>query len=55
MNDFLPFSSPAIGDEEIWAVENVLRSGWITTGLQNYQFEEDFCRKFGCKHAIVFY
>ncbi|WP_306287302.1 hypothetical protein, partial [Pseudomonas sp. MD195_PC81_125] len=29
---FLPFSRPSIGDEEIAAVEQVLRSGWITTG-----------------------
>ncbi len=48
MNDFLPFSRPAIGDEEIRAVENVLRSGWITTGPQNHQLEEDFRHKFGC-------
>ncbi|HGJ5875374.1 MAG TPA: UDP-4-amino-4-deoxy-L-arabinose aminotransferase [Arsenophonus sp.] len=54
MNDFLPFSRPAIADEEIRAVENVLRSGWITTGPQNHQLEEDFCHKFGCKHAIAF-
>lgn len=54
MNDFLPFSRPAIGDEEIRAVENVLRSGWITTGPQNYQLEEDFRHKFSCRHAIAF-
>ncbi|WGO82559.1 UDP-4-amino-4-deoxy-L-arabinose aminotransferase [Arsenophonus apicola] len=54
MNDFLPFSRPAIGDEEIRAVENVLRSGWITTGPQNHQLEEDFRHKFGCQHAIAF-
>lgn len=54
MNDFLPFSRPAIGDEEIRAVEKVLRSGWITTGPQNHQLEEDFRHKFGCQHAIAF-
>lgn len=53
MSNFLPFSRPAIGDEEIKAVESVLRSGWITTGPQNHQLEQDFCEKFGSKHAIA--
>ena len=53
MSKFLPFSKPAIGDEEVKAVENVLRSGWITTGPQNHQLEEDFCKRYGCKHAIA--
>ncbi|MCI2073962.1 MAG: DegT/DnrJ/EryC1/StrS family aminotransferase, partial [Serratia liquefaciens] len=41
MDQFLPFSRPAIGDEEIAAVEKVLRSGWITTGPQNQQLESE--------------
>lgn len=53
MSHFLPFSRPAIGDEEIKAVEDVLRSGWITTGPQNHQLEQNFCEKFGSKHAIA--
>ncbi len=53
MSHFLPFSRPAIGDEEIKAVESVLRSGWITTGPQNHQLKQDFCEKFGSKHAIA--
>lgn len=53
MSHFLPFSRPAIGDEEIKVVEDVLRSGWITTGPQNHQLEQDFCEKFGSKHAIA--
>ncbi|WP_411751431.1 UDP-4-amino-4-deoxy-L-arabinose aminotransferase [Serratia sp. (in: enterobacteria)] len=53
MDQFLPFSRPAIGDEEIAAVEKVLRSGWITTGPQNHQLESEFCRTFGCKHAVA--
>lgn len=53
MSNFLPFSKPAIGDEEVKAVEKVLRSGWITTGSQNHQLEQDFCERYGCKHAIA--
>lgn len=52
MAEFLPFSRPSMGDDEIAAVEHVLRSGWITTGPQTHQLETDFCTMFGCKHAI---
>ncbi len=53
MQNFLPFSRPSIGTEEISAVVDVLSSGWITTGPKNQQLETDFCRFFGCKHAIA--
>ncbi|VVP88921.1 UDP-4-amino-4-deoxy-L-arabinose aminotransferase [Pseudomonas fluorescens] len=50
---FLPFSRPSIGDEEIAAVEQVLRSGWITTGPKNQALEEQFADYVGCKHAVA--
>ncbi len=50
---FLPFSRPSIGDEEIAAVEQVLRSGWITTGPKNQQLEEHFAHYVGCRHAVA--
>ncbi|QXZ17098.1 UDP-4-amino-4-deoxy-L-arabinose aminotransferase [Pseudomonas sp. AO-1] len=50
---FLPFSRPSIGDEEIAAVEQVLRSGWITTGPKNQALEEQFAQYVGCKHAVA--
>ncbi|WP_460125229.1 UDP-4-amino-4-deoxy-L-arabinose aminotransferase [Pseudomonas sp. S2_C03] len=50
---FLPFSRPGIGDEEIAAVEQVLRSGWITTGPKNQQLEEHFAHYVGCRHAVA--
>ena len=53
MGEFLPFSRPAIGNEEIAAVEKVLRSGWITTGPQNRALEEAFCQTFGCRQAVA--
>ncbi len=53
MENFLPFSRPAIGDEEIAAVEKVLRSGWITTGPWNQELESVFCKTFGCRHAVA--
>jgi dTDP-4-amino-4,6-dideoxygalactose transaminase len=36
---FLPFVRPEIDEETIQGVADVLRSGWITTGPQNQQFE----------------
>ncbi|MBN3865124.1 UDP-4-amino-4-deoxy-L-arabinose aminotransferase [Pseudomonas frederiksbergensis] len=50
---FLPFSRPCIGDEEIAAVVQVLRSGWITTGPKNQQLEEHFANYIGCRHAVA--
>lgn len=53
MENFLPFSRPTMGDEEIAAVTDVLRSGWITTGPKNQELEQLFCENYGCKHAIA--
>jgi len=50
---FLPFSRPSIGDEEIAAVEQVLRSGWITTGPKSQALEEQFADYVGCQHAVA--
>lgn len=53
MSDFLPFSRPAMGCEELDAVAEVLRSGWITTGPKNQQLEQAFCQLTGNQHAIA--
>ncbi|MDR1397964.1 MAG: UDP-4-amino-4-deoxy-L-arabinose aminotransferase [Desulfarculales bacterium] len=53
MNDFLPFSRPAIGEAEIAAVEEVMRSGWITTGAKNIELEEAFRSTLACEHALA--
>lgn len=50
---FLPFSRPSIGEEEIQAVTQVLRSGWITTGPKNQELEQRFCARFGYQHAVA--
>jgi dTDP-4-amino-4,6-dideoxygalactose transaminase len=44
---FLPFALPDIGDEEIAAVVECLRSGWVTTGPTTRQFEQDFAAYLG--------
>lgn len=53
MENFLPFSRPSLGHEELKAVTDVLSSGWITTGPQTHQLEQNFAAAFGCKHAIA--
>ncbi|MDR2124122.1 MAG: UDP-4-amino-4-deoxy-L-arabinose aminotransferase [Desulfovibrio sp.] len=50
---FLPFSRPAVSEAEVAAAVRVLRSGWITTGPENLKLEEEFCRAFGCGHAVA--
>ncbi|MFO3675351.1 UDP-4-amino-4-deoxy-L-arabinose aminotransferase [Pseudomonas protegens] len=50
---FLPFSRPSIGEEEIAAVEQVLRSGWITTGPKNQELEQQFAERVGARHAVA--
>jgi len=42
MIEFMPFALPEIGEEEIAAVTDALRSGWVTTGPKARQFESDF-------------
>jgi dTDP-4-amino-4,6-dideoxygalactose transaminase len=41
-DEFLNFSPPSIGEEEINEVADTLRSDWITTGPKTKRFEEDF-------------
>ena len=53
MSEFLPFSRPAMGVEELAAVKEVLESGWITTGPKNQALEQAFCQLTGNQHAIA--
>ena len=50
--EFLPFSTPTIGDEEINDVVDSLRSGWITTGPKVKRFEEAFKAYIGAPYAV---
>ncbi|WP_217425433.1 DegT/DnrJ/EryC1/StrS family aminotransferase [Polynucleobacter tropicus] len=47
MNEFIKFSSPEIGDDEIAGVVDVLRSGWLTSGARSAAFERDFAEFLG--------
>ena len=50
---FLPFALPDLGDAELEEVKSVLESGWITTGPKTHQFELEFARYVGAKHAVA--
>src|SRR3569833_4320079 len=49
----LPFFRADITEEEIGAVAECLRSGWLTTGPITRAFEEEFASYVGAKHAIA--
>jgi dTDP-4-amino-4,6-dideoxygalactose transaminase len=50
---FLPFHVPDIAEDEIQAVVETLRSGWLTTGSKVREFEEAFAGYVGCRHAVA--
>jgi len=50
---FLPFSRPDIGEEEIKAVGQVLRSGWITTGPLAAEFEKQLASYCGAHESVA--
>lgn len=49
----VPFAVPECGDEEISEVISVIKSGWLTTASRCLQFENDFAKFVGCKHALA--
>jgi dTDP-4-amino-4,6-dideoxygalactose transaminase len=51
-SDFLLFSPPAIGAEEIDEVVDTLRSGWITTGPKTRRFEAEFRKRVDAPDAL---
>src|SRR3954466_2209329 len=51
-SDFLLFSPPAIGAEEIEEVVDTLRSGWITTGPKTRNFESEFRKRVDAPDAL---
>ncbi len=52
-SEFLSFSPPLIGEEEIDEVVKTLRSGWITTGPQVERFQADFRDFVGAEAALA--
>src|SRR5213593_4002144 len=50
---FLGFQPPAVGEEEIQAVAEAIRSGWLTTGPRAEELERRFAEYVGAKHALA--
>src|SRR5882724_4345112 len=49
----VPFHRASLGEQEIQAVSDVLRSGWLTMGAKTFEFEKKFAEYIGAKHAIA--
>ncbi len=50
---FLGFQPPALGEEEIAAVAETLRSGWLTTGPKTAELEQRFAEYVGAERAVA--
>jgi dTDP-4-amino-4,6-dideoxygalactose transaminase len=50
---FLTFQPPAVGDEEVEAVAETIRSGWLTTGPRTAELERRFAEYVEAKHALA--
>jgi perosamine synthetase len=49
----VPFHRPSFDERELKAIEEVLRSGWITTGEKTREFERRFAEYVGASHAVA--
>jgi perosamine synthetase len=48
----IPVFRPSIGDEEVKAVAEVLKSGWLGLGPKTADFEKKFSEYLGCRFAV---
>ena len=49
----IPFHRPSIGEREIEAAVEVLRSGWLTTGPRSHDLEQAFRERLQVSHALA--
>ncbi len=49
----IPFFKPTLGEAEVEAAVEVLRSGWLTTGKNCAEFETEFAEYVGAKYAVT--
>jgi dTDP-4-amino-4,6-dideoxygalactose transaminase len=50
---FLSFQPPAVGEEEVAAVADTLRSGWLTSGPRTAELERLFAEYVGVRHVLA--
>gem|GEM_PF-3447609 len=54
VDEFLPFALPDIGEDEVEAVAEAMRSGWLTSGPSTAAFEQEFAEFLGGDvHAVA--
>jgi len=49
----VPFALPDCSEEEINAIAEVIKSGWLTTASKTFQFEENFSEYVGVKYCLA--
>jgi perosamine synthetase len=49
----IPIGTPDISEEEIQAVVETMRSGWVTQGKKVEEFEVSFAKYCGAKHGVA--
>lgn len=49
----IPLCIPCLNKKELEAVKKVLKSGWLTEGPKNKEFEEKFAKYIGVKYAVT--
>jgi dTDP-4-amino-4,6-dideoxygalactose transaminase len=49
----VPFHRAPVGEEEVRAVSEAIRSGWLTMGPKTFEFEKEFAKYVGAAHAIA--
>ena len=49
----VPFFKPSIDDNDISAVVDILKSGWLSMGEKTILFEKKFCELIGSKNCIA--
>lgn len=51
--EFLPYCRPVVDDDDVAAVTQTLRSGWLTSGPHVREFEAAFAFACGVPHAVA--
>ena len=51
--DPIPFHRPSIAEREVTAAQEVLRSGWLTTGPRAHALEAAFAERLGVSNALA--
>ena len=50
---FIPYHRPYMTDDEVNAVAETIRNGWLTMGQKTVDFERSFAEKLGAQHAVA--